>query len=511
MRAELARAFAETRQQMAALPRRRTVPPLTEFARRHLGTYFPTPASDFHRWLTTRLDALTAERGQRVNALAPRGAAKSTWATFAFPLRQALYGLSPYTILSADTASQAEKYLDAIRFELETNESILSEFPDVAGQGPIWRQDQLRLNNGCMVEAVGTGSKMRGRRNRDSRPSLIVVDDPQNTEHVVSPVQRERTWDWLVRDVCNAGSPDTNYVVLGTALHREAIVCRLQQTPGWVSTVFKSVIAWPNRMDIWREWEEILHDWNDQHRDAHALAYYQTNRDAMDRGHEVLWPERESLYDLMKLRATIGAVAFESEKQNNPVNPELCEWPESYFDWPGFWFDEWPEVLDLRVLALDPSKGKDAQRGDYSAWVRYGRAMNGVEYVEADLRRRSVEEIVGAGVAHVRDFQPDAVVVEANAFQELLIAPMLAAFRAAKLEPRIVPIVNTTNKGVRIRRLGSPLSQKRLRFRRRSPGTQLLVQQARDFPIGDHDDGIDALEMARRHAIEMVNGKRRGQ
>jgi hypothetical protein len=31
------------------------------------------------------------------------------------------------------------------------------------------------------------------------------------------------------------------------------------------------------------------------------------------------------------------------------------------------------------------------------------------------------------------------------------------------------------------------------------------VQQLRDFPNGDHDDGPDALEMARRLAIELSN------
>ena len=39
----------------------------------------------------------------------------------------------------------------------------------------------------------------------------------------------------------------------------------------------------------------------------------------------VLWPQREPLYDLMVLRATVGAAAFGSEKQNYPVDPSACE------------------------------------------------------------------------------------------------------------------------------------------------------------------------------------------
>jgi hypothetical protein len=47
----------------------------------------------------------------------------------------------------------------------------------------------------------------------------------------------------------------------------------------------------------------------------------------------------------------------------------------------------------------------------------------------------------------------------------------------------------------------------RLRFKSRSPGTALLVQQLQDFPLGDHDDGPDALEQALRLLIELWNGR----
>ncbi len=45
-----------------------------------------------------------------------------------------------------------------------------------------------------------------------------------------------------------------------------------------------------------------------------------------------------------------------------------------------------------------------------------------------------------------------------------------------------------------------------MRFKSDSPGTRLLVDQLREFPSGDHDDGPDALEMALRLAAEMLSG-----
>jgi predicted phage terminase large subunit-like protein len=226
---------------------------------------------------------------------------------------------------------------------------------------------------------------------------------------------------------------------------------------------------------------------------------------------KVLWPAHESLYDLMVLRATIGVAAFNSERQNDPQNPELAEWPAEYLDWPGMFFDAWPTHLDIKTLALDPSKGKDAKHGDYSAYVRLGRDRCGVIYLEADLRRRNAEEIVADGIEHCRVFQPDGFAIETNQFQELLVAPFLQAAQAQHMTLPIYTIENTVPKVVRIRRLGPYLAQRLVRFKSRSPGTQLLIDQLRDFPHGSFDDGADAAEGALRLAIDLFNERTAAQ
>lgn len=186
-----------------------------------------------------------------------------------------------------------------------------------------------------------------------------------------------------------------------------------------------------------------------------------------------------------------------------------AEWPADYFDRADFWFDEWPEQLEVKTLALDPSKGSDSKGGDYQAYVLYGRDVRGTEYVEADLRKCDAEVLVDAGVEHCLAFKPDGFAIEANAFQ-FLLAPL---FRAAAERrgvawqmPPVHLLDNTTAKVVRIRRLTEPLHRRCIRFRN-TPGTRLLVQQCRDFPLGAHDDGPDSCEMARRLAIDLHNDK----
>jgi predicted phage terminase large subunit-like protein len=377
---------------------------------------------------------------------------------------------------------------------------------------PVRRQERIRLRNGVVIEGLGTGSKIRrGRRNRNERPSLIVVDDPENDEHVTSPMQRERSWSWFTRAVANAGTPETNIVVLGTALHRECLVLKLTRTAGWQGKTFRAIEKMPDRMDLWQEWELIYQDYEDPEHEDKAYQFYQSNRQAMDAGTELLWPEHEDLYGLMCHRATIGHAAFASEKQGDPVNPEACEWPAEYFGGPGFWFEKWPEQIAIRAMGLDPSKGKDAQTGDYSALVKLGRDQAGVLYVEADLQRRPTPQIVADGVEMVRQFRPDGFAIEINQFQELLTADFQRVGQEQGVVLPIYGLDNRVNKQVRIRRLGPYLAQRRLRFKSRSPGTALLVEQMKDFPVGDHDDGPDALEMALRLMIDLWNGRQQAQ
>jgi hypothetical protein len=240
------------------------------------------PESDLHRTLVDDLGSLEHRRGQRLCYLAPRGSAKSTWSTFAYPLYAACHRAEPFVILTSDTGQQAELYLEAIKEQLEFNDALAAAYPDACGKGPLWRGDRIRLRNGVQIASYSTGRKMRGAKTSESRPSLIVVDDPQNKDHIVSELQRSRSWEWFTKDVMNAGSPRTNVVVLGTALHVDCIVCRLQKTPGWRTSVFKQIVEMPKRMDLWREWELILHDWPDDSREAKALAFYKAHEAEMN-------------------------------------------------------------------------------------------------------------------------------------------------------------------------------------------------------------------------------------
>jgi hypothetical protein len=238
------------------------------------------PVSPLHILLADRLPEASVQRGQRINVRAPRGSAKSMWASFAFPLWSLAERCEQYIILIADSTAQSDKYLSNIRCELEDNDELLEAYPHLR-PGKIWRNNAIQVAGGALMESLGSGQKIRGRRQGETRPTLIIVDDPQSTEQCVSPLLRNRAWEWLTKDVLNAGSPETNFVVLGTPIHRECIVCQLQRTPGWDTHPFRAIMEWPKRMDLWKEWETLLHDRDRPNPEARAREFYEANREAM--------------------------------------------------------------------------------------------------------------------------------------------------------------------------------------------------------------------------------------
>lgn len=208
---------------------------------------------------------------------------------------------------------------------------------------------------------------------------------------------------------------------------------------------------------------------------------------------------RISERELAAARMEIGSRAFAQEHLAQFADREGAEFCGSYFE-PDIWFDEWPEEnrIRLRVMAVDPSMGA-GDKGDYSAIVLAALDHRGLIWVDADLARRDTRRIVADCLSLAKDFRPHAVGVEINQFQQLLADSVVEQSRAAGMMLPVHGVRNWENKRTRIRATLTPyLARHEFRFRRHSPGARLLVEQLEAFPLADHDDGPDALEMAVR-------------
>ena len=156
-----------------------------------------------------------------------------------------------------------------------------------------------------------------------------------------SAVQREHSRDWFHGTLLKAGTPRTNVVNLATALHREALAMELHRTPGWTSRDLQvdRPLARQHVALGSSGRRSTPTSQNPQLSSRRPGVLRRASRRRWTPAPIVLWPEDEDLYTLMCMRVESGRTAFEREKQNSPINPDLCEWPESYFD-ETIWFDD---------------------------------------------------------------------------------------------------------------------------------------------------------------------------
>ncbi len=471
------------------------------FNRTYFPHYFSKPSSRLHRYFAERYPAMiekalaTGQGDKEANA-APRGNAKSTTGTFGLPLWAAAFRKRKYALIVSETRAQGEAFLSFIKTELESNERLQQDFPELVGEGPVWRADQIITRNGVKIQAAGAGQKLRGLRHGSCRPDLVIVDDLENDESVESPEQRKKLEGWFFKALMKIGQPDTVFIVVGTILHFESLLSRLLVKPGWKGHKFKAVMKWSPAVKLWEKWEELYADITVGKEEAEIAAdnYFAAHEREMLAGTEVLWPEMEPYYYLMKMRVSDGPAYFESEKQNEPINPEDAVFLEKWIQF----YDE--DEVDLEGIkhggACDPSLGKKSRNADPSA-ILGGRMKDNVIYLTvADIEKRHPDRIMTDILFyHARD-PFDELAMEEIQFQEFFSQTFQAEAHAKGLTINVKSIKPTADKDLRIVTLQPWIKNGWIKFRRAGMG-ELIKQLIHYRPKGrgGHDDGPDALDM----------------
>ncbi len=482
------------------------------FGNFYLSHYFTRPSPTFHAELdslwrrrvlhgldpATDAERILTARGTRTAVAAPRGHAKSTVMSLKNVLHAALYGYKRYILLVSDTESQAVSFLDAIKYELETNELLLRDFGAQAGK--TWKTGSILLKNGCRIDAVGSGQKLRGRRNYQRRPDLILCDDIENDEGVRTAEQRQKLADWFWKAVCKSGDSYTDIVVIGTILHHDSLLSNLLENPGFQSRKYRAVLA-DAPSPLWEDWERLASNLSDLDRERTAHTFFYKHRREMLTGAKVLWPEKLSYYDLRLMRLTEGESAFNSEMQNQPIDPGACLFSSQWFRFYQ------PHEVDFRAAAFrfygycDPSLGRGAS-SDYSAILTLAvDGDTGLGYVwDADIRRRHPDQIISDILDKERLLRRETgrgytlFGAETNQFQWFLKEQLAKESARQGLYLPIQGVRSTEDKTIRVESLQPDVKNGYIRFRQ---DQTLLLRQLSEFPLGAHDDGPDALEGVR--------------
>jgi len=486
--------------------------------------YFPhyhkVQDAAFHVDLTGRLGRMSNTRSSKIAIAAPRGSAKSTIVTLEYVIYSICYRIEEFIVLISSTADHAAESLANIKHELETNDRLKKDFPEVCEldkkpSPPRWSQREIITKNNIKVTALGVGQNIRGKRHNQYRPSLVILDDIEGNEAVQNQDNRYKLKDWFEKSVLKAGHNGTNFIFVGTIHHYGSLLAQYtdpRQAPGWESQIYRSVIKWSEALQKWQLWRNIYHgdqQYNGLTGPEAARDYFADNQGAMLEGVEVLWPESKSYYDLMVIREREGEVSFDSEMQNEPVNPRDCLFNlEEFHYWDEKFTDE--EALFGSIVspqffaACDPSLGKSTARGDFSAIIVGVKdlARNKLYLLDADMQRRKPENLIEVILGYAKGRKISSLIFETNQFQQVLLDEIKKRAGERNLYFTTFPIENRKDKISRIHALETCLKTGQIQLKRTH---RALLDQFKYFPKGQHDDGPDAVEMLFQGASKCVD------
>lgn len=486
---------------------------MSYFGRAYLPHYFIRKSPHFHEELDEiwsrgvmkgrnplkEAKVISRLKGSRQVVAAPRGHAKSTNFTFKDSLHAILYAYKHYILILSDSSEQAEGFLDDIKTELEDNANIIMDFGSLKGD-KAWRTGVILTKTDIKAEAIGSGKKVRGRRHRNWRPDLIVLDDIENDENVNTPEQRRKLKNWFDKAVSKAGDTYTDIMYIGTILHYDSLLNNVLQNPRYKTKKYRAVISEATNTKLWDEWEGIYTNLFNENHEEDARTFYEAHEEEMLLGVEVLWEEKLSYYDLMEIKVSEGTASFNSELQNDPIDPESATFNPEWFDYYE------PELVNFSspefvfVAANDPSLGKN-KKSDTSSIINLALSTKtGYMYVaDASVERRKPDVIIDDVFEMNRRLKRDykkgfyKFGVEVVQFQYFFKEVMAAKSAEEGEYIPIEEIQSTVNKVLRIESLQPVIKNKYLKFNREH---KTLLKQLQEFPMGKNDDAPDGLQMA---------------
>lgn len=227
------------------------------FARRH-----EDASPEFHRSLVEGLWSTT----DRSVILGFRGSGKSTRAEEMVALA-ACEGRFKNCLFIGPSETRAAERLAAISNELKTNELLIGLYGDQVSEP--WTQTKLVLKNGACIQAMGRDQDIRGIKHIDWRPDLVVVDDFEDKDAVLTPEGRRKTLRWFLRELRPACDPRCKMRVLATIMDADCIPLQLVRA-GWpeqrypishIDAAGEPRPIWPARFPL---------DWVDREREEYG-------------------------------------------------------------------------------------------------------------------------------------------------------------------------------------------------------------------------------------------------
>ena len=437
--------------------------------------------------------SLSDNEQRRVAIAAPRGTAKSTTTSLIYPLWKAAFKRSDedlFIVIISESQAQSINFLSRIKYHLWNSDTFRELFGDM---GPMtakrWTNNDVILANGTRIIAVGTGQRVRGFIEGDTRPNLIIVDDFESELNAFTPEARAKNKKWMTEAVVPSLSDDGKLVLIGTVISEDCFLYWIKESSAWT-------VLW---YSIWDDDENSL------------------------------WPERFPKERILQIKDEFESIGnlngFYQEYMNIAQSPDNAPFKPEWMKLHHYDFEirnnqpcligkikEDEKVIPIEVYCgVDPASSLTA-RADFFVIATIGIDYEGNKYA-IDIFRDKIspskqpQKIIDT----YKKYKPRRMKIETTGYQEALRVGVRDIMREdglyiPGLEKGVKP---RTRKSERLLSLVPMFARGQFFWRPEDIAGQ---QEFLSYPRGKHDDVMDgiwtALEGAKPCRFEEYDEKR---
>jgi predicted phage terminase large subunit-like protein len=342
-----------------------------------------------------------------------------------------------------------------LRNAVADNRRLGLVFPQLRPAHP-WGADRFTIVRpaeaiGPSVTAMGIGAASTG-----TRADLLICDDIVDVRAIRSAAERDRVKVYYRENLVNLLEPDGRLWNVFTPWHRDDLNAELKKN-----------------------------------------GVYALFRRAVGDDLTPVWPEKWPRERLHARRDEIGPTSFARAYRlvcvpddAVPIRPESVR----------FWYDE--ANYERVILAVDPAVSAK-RTADASALVTLGETGQGEIHCLAPLALRvPMPDLVNLIAAVDQRWHPQVILFEANAafagIRDLLI-------RHTSFGGKLDSITQVRDKFTRIQSFSVPVSNGTFKLRGENgvvdPSQQELFDEMTTFPVGEHDDLVDAAAFGTEYLL----------
>ncbi|EPE8819139.1 phage terminase large subunit [Campylobacter jejuni] len=443
----------------------------------HHINFIKKESSNFRNFIYDNIDELE-KKNNHLCFKAYRGSAKTTLLVRLFTLYSLLSNKKQYALIISSTLDIASESIASLKTELEENAKLINDFEIKLGDE--WTSEAIVFTSFKIhkkIKAFGSGKKIRGTNYLGKRPDLIICDDIENDENVESKTQRDKLYKWFNKAILKLVARTQEnylYLVVGTILHQDSLLNRLNDDKRFLIYDFPLVLSFPDKLDLIDKNNILKSD----------LKGFKLDDENLNKI-EIL---KEYFADTQ---------SFFSEYQNKALSTENAIFSE-------YKIIEKEQDFDLVVLGIDPALGK--AKGDYFAIAELKKVDKNKFHLKASGYKISpskmIDVILKLYIKYLSLGKIVKIAIETIAFQEFFKDKLKEEALKLGIILSICELKNKVAKELRIDSLAPYINDGTILIDNNS---NLLIEEILTYPKAAHDDLLDASEMAFRIACSAAN------